>query len=75
MCAGAFQSTGWPSVISVIANWSGKGKRGLTMGLWSTSIPLGNILGTVVASSLLALVSRMTPCPLLALWQPYGTAW
>ena len=29
--AGVFQSTGWPSVVSVMGNWFGKSKRGLIM--------------------------------------------
>lgn len=52
--AGLFQSTGWPSVVSVVANWSGKGKRGLIMGIWNAHTSLGNILGTVVAAAMLA---------------------
>ena len=31
VCAGVFQSTGWPSVVSVMGNWFGKSKRGLIM--------------------------------------------
>ncbi|KAG1658428.1 hypothetical protein FOA52_009610 [Chlamydomonas sp. UWO 241] len=52
--AGLFQSTGWPSVVSIVANWSGKGKRGLTMGIWNAHTSLGNILGTVVAAAMLS---------------------
>lgn len=33
--AGLFQSTGWPSVVSVMGQWFGKGKRGLIMGIWN----------------------------------------
>ena len=32
MCAGFLQATGWPSVVAVMANWYGKGKRGAVMG-------------------------------------------
>jgi hypothetical protein len=32
--AGVFQSVGWPVVVSVVANWWGKGRRGLVMGIW-----------------------------------------
>ena len=28
---GMFQTTGWPGVLSVVANWFGKRKRGLIM--------------------------------------------
>lgn len=51
--AGVFQSTGWPSVVSVMANWYGKGKRGLVMGIWNAHTSLGNILGTVIAAACL----------------------
>jgi OPA family glycerol-3-phosphate transporter-like MFS transporter 1/2 len=54
--AGLFQSTGWPSVVSIVANWFGKGKRGLIMGIWNAHTSIGNILGTVVAASLLSSV-------------------
>eukprot|EP00201_Polytomella_parva_P012725 CAMPEP_0175058326 /NCGR_PEP_ID=MMETSP0052_2-20121109/11788_1 /TAXON_ID=51329 ORGANISM="Polytomella parva, Strain SAG 63-3" /NCGR_SAMPLE_ID=MMETSP0052_2 /ASSEMBLY_ACC=CAM_ASM_000194 /LENGTH=490 /DNA_ID=CAMNT_0016323699 /DNA_START=232 /DNA_END=1704 /DNA_ORIENTATION=+ len=47
---GLFQSTGWPSVVSAVANWCGKGKRGLVMGVWNVHTSLGNILGTMVAA-------------------------
>ncbi|KAF8069415.1 glycerol-3-phosphate transporter 1 [Scenedesmus sp. PABB004] len=50
---GVFQSTGWPSVVSILANWYGKGKRGLVMGLWNAHTSLGNILGTVIAAACL----------------------
>ena len=32
MVAGVMQSTGWPSVVSVMGNWFGKGKRGIDHG-------------------------------------------
>lgn len=51
--AGVFQSTGWPSVVAVMGNWYGKGKRGLVMGIWNAHTSLGNILGTVVAAACL----------------------
>ncbi|KAF6252998.1 glycerol-3-phosphate permease-like protein [Scenedesmus sp. NREL 46B-D3] len=51
--AGVFQSFGWPSVVSIMANWYGKGKRGLVMGIWNAHTSLGNILGTVVAAACL----------------------
>jgi len=46
---GMFQATGWPGVVSVMANWFGKGRRGLIMGLWNSHTSLGNILGSLVA--------------------------
>lgn len=51
--AGIFQSTGWPSVVSIMANWFGKGKRGLVMGVWNAHTSLGNIAGTVIAAACL----------------------
>ncbi|KAL6757692.1 glycerol-3-phosphate permease-like protein [Haematococcus lacustris] len=52
--AGIFQSTGWPSVVSIVANWSGNGKRGLVMGIWNAHTSVGNILGSVIAAALLS---------------------
>ncbi|MEW5304019.1 MAG: hypothetical protein WDW36_006656 [Sanguina aurantia] len=52
--AGLFQSTGWPSVVSIVANWSGKGKRGLIMGIWNAHTSVGNILGTMIAAGMLS---------------------
>ena len=48
--AGVFQSTGWPSVVSVVGNWCGKSKRGLIMGVWNAHTSVGNILGSLIAS-------------------------
>jgi OPA family glycerol-3-phosphate transporter-like MFS transporter 1/2 len=46
---GAFQSTGWPSVVTVVANWFGKGKKGLIFGVWNSHTSVGNILGSFLA--------------------------
>ena len=54
MLAGLFQSTGWPSVVAVVGNWFGKGNRGLIMGIWNAHTSVGNIVGSLVASALLA---------------------
>ena len=35
----------------MIANWFGKGRRGLIMGLWNSHTSLGNILGSLVAGA------------------------
>ncbi|KAI5062396.1 hypothetical protein GOP47_0022935 [Adiantum capillus-veneris] len=53
MLLGLFQATGWPSVVSVVANWFGKRKRGLIMGVWNAHTSFGNICGSLIASSLL----------------------
>ncbi|GJR17441.1 putative glycerol-3-phosphate transporter 1 [Tanacetum coccineum] len=50
MLAGLFQSTGWPSVVSVIGKWFGKSKRGLIMGVWNAHTSIGNISGSLIAS-------------------------
>jgi OPA family glycerol-3-phosphate transporter-like MFS transporter 1/2 len=36
-----------------MANWYGKGKRGLVMGIWNAHTSVGNIAGTVVAAACL----------------------
>jgi len=53
MMAGVMQSTGWPSVVSVMGNWFGKGKRGLIMGVWNAHTSVGNMLGSILAASAL----------------------
>jgi len=47
------QSSGWPSVVSVMGNWFGKGKRGLIMGIWNAHTSVGNMLGSIIAASAL----------------------
>ncbi|XP_043928160.1 glucose-6-phosphate exchanger SLC37A1 isoform X2 [Protopterus annectens] len=46
---GFVQTTGWPSVITCIGNWFGKGRRGLIMGIWNSHTSVGNILGSLIA--------------------------
>ena len=46
---GAFQTTGWPSVVTVVANWYGKEKKGLIFGIWNSHTSVGNILGSFLA--------------------------
>ncbi|KAL0451778.1 UNVERIFIED_CONTAM: putative glycerol-3-phosphate transporter 5 [Sesamum latifolium] len=53
VCCGLFQSIGWPSVVAVVGNWFGKAKRGLIMGVWNSHTSIGNIIGSLVASSVL----------------------
>jgi sugar phosphate permease len=36
--AGFMQATGWPSVVAVMGNWYGKGKRGAVMGTMSPAV-------------------------------------
>lgn len=50
---GLFQSIGWPCVVAVVGNWFGKAKRGLIMGIWTSHTSVGNIIGSLVASSVL----------------------
>ncbi|XP_059096435.1 glucose-6-phosphate exchanger SLC37A2-like isoform X2 [Tigriopus californicus] len=47
--AGAFQTTGWPGVVTVVAHWFGKGKKGLIFGIWNSHTSIGNILGSLLA--------------------------
>merc|ERR1711974_350104 len=44
-------ATGWPGVVSVMANWFGKGRRGLIMGLRNSHTSLGNIFGSLIAGA------------------------
>lgn len=48
---GAFQTTGWPGVVTVVANWFGKGKKGLIFGIWNSHTSVGNILGSILAGA------------------------
>lgn len=50
---GLFQSIGWPCVVAVVGNWFGKSKRGLIMGVWNSHTSVGNIIGSIAASSVL----------------------
>ena len=49
-CAGFVQACGWPSVVSIMANWYGKGKRGLVMGAWNSHTSVGNMLVSAAAT-------------------------
>uniref|UniRef100_A0A8C8YLG3 Glucose-6-phosphate exchanger SLC37A2 n=1 Tax=Prolemur simus TaxID=1328070 RepID=A0A8C8YLG3_PROSS len=49
ICNGLVQTTGWPSVVTCVGNWFGKGKRGLIMGVWNSHTSVGNILGSLIA--------------------------
>ncbi|KAI0499785.1 hypothetical protein KFK09_017993 [Dendrobium nobile] len=54
LLAGVLQSTGWPSVVAVVGNWFGKSKRGLIMGIWNAHTSVGNIAGSLIASTCLS---------------------
>ncbi|XP_064651178.1 glucose-6-phosphate exchanger SLC37A2-like [Lineus longissimus] len=45
---GFAQSSGWPCVVTCVANWFGDTKKGLILGIWNTHINIGNILGALV---------------------------
>ncbi|XP_036049781.1 glucose-6-phosphate exchanger SLC37A2 [Onychomys torridus] len=49
ICNGLVQTTGWPSVVTCVGNWFGKGKRGFIMGIWNSHTSVGNILGSLIA--------------------------
>merc|ERR1719209_1808533 len=51
VASGVVQTSGWPGVVTVMANWFGKGKRGLIMGVWNSHTSLGNILGSLIAGA------------------------
>lgn len=40
-------------MVSVMANWFGKGKRGLIMGIWNAHTSVGNIVGSLLAAYML----------------------
>jgi OPA family glycerol-3-phosphate transporter-like MFS transporter 1/2 len=47
--SGLVQSTGWPAVVVVVANWFPRSSRGTIFGLWNAHTNIGNILGAVVS--------------------------
>lgn len=47
---GIFQSSGWPGVVALVGNWSGRSKRGLIMGIWNSHTSIGNIAGSLIAA-------------------------
>lgn len=49
--AGAVQSTGWPGVVTAVANWFGKSKKGALFGIWNSHTSVGNILGSIIAGA------------------------
>lgn len=47
---GAFQTTGWPAVVTCVGHWFGpRSSRGLIFGIWNSHTNVGNILGAVIA--------------------------
>ena len=46
---GAVQSSGWPAVVTIVANWFGRGKKGAIFGIWNSHTSIGNILGSLLA--------------------------
>ena len=48
---GLVQSSGWPSVVTIMANWFGKGKKGLIFGIWNSHTSVGNIIGSLLAGA------------------------
>lgn len=47
---GFFQGVGWPGMMTAMANWFGKGKRGILLAIWSINANVGNIVGLVGCS-------------------------
>ena len=58
--AGAVQATGWPGVVTAVANWFGKSKKGLIFGIWNSHTSIGNILGSVIAGMFTIKVFRVS---------------
>jgi sugar phosphate permease len=50
ICNGVLQSAGYPCCITIVTNWIGKKDRGFYLGLWSTSVNVGNIIGSFYTS-------------------------
>ncbi|XP_041349575.1 sugar phosphate exchanger 3-like [Gigantopelta aegis] len=50
---GFLQSTGWPTVVAIMANWFGHSSRGLVLGVWSSCSSVGNIIGAFMVASVL----------------------
>ncbi|KRY84084.1 Sugar phosphate exchanger 3 [Trichinella pseudospiralis] len=50
---GFVQSAGWPAEVCIMANWFGRGGRGLILGLWSACASIGNIVGAELAALVL----------------------
>ena len=47
--SGAFQTTGWPVVVTCVSNWFDRSRLGTIYGLWNSHTNLGNILGATIA--------------------------
>ncbi|XP_004522688.1 glucose-6-phosphate exchanger SLC37A2 isoform X1 [Ceratitis capitata] len=47
---GIVQTTGWPGVVTLMARWFDRSKRGLIFGIWNSHTSVGNILGTLIAA-------------------------
>jgi len=50
---GFSQSTGWPTVVSIMGNWFGMKGRGLILGVWSACQSVGNIMGAIMVNDFL----------------------
>ena len=53
MLNGLLQSTGWPTTVAIMGNWFSKSTGGLVFGFWSANASVGNIIGSVMVSSVL----------------------
>lgn len=50
---GLAQGTGWASCMELISAWVFPNERGSVMGVWSTNMPVGGVLGNVVPAYLM----------------------
>eukprot|EP00210_Caulerpa_lentillifera_P006967 g6662.t1 len=50
---GLFQSTGWPAVVAIVAQWFGEENLGLIMGIWNAHASIGNSVGSALSAAVL----------------------
>ena len=50
---GFAQSTGWPTLVTIMSNWFGVESRGLVLGCWSACASVGNIMGALMVNQFL----------------------
>ncbi len=47
---GFAQSTGWPSLMGILVNWTDQRERGWLMGLWATCYQIGSVMASAWAA-------------------------
>ena len=58
-------------MVTVVANWFGKGRKGFIMGVWNAHTAVGNIVGALIAGKLKihAICLLVDKSVLFTLWQ------